>query len=260
MPGSRKLAIVAAMEREVRPLIKTWPFNEQLFSGREFRCYESGDAVLVCGGIGADAARLATETIISLYRPNLVVSVGYAGALNATQRVGEVIMPSRVIDMHDGGITETHQGEGILLSVSNIAGVGQKATLAATYEASAVDMEAAAVACVARAHGLDFTAIKVISDEFDFALPAMDKFIDSNGQFRSVGFSFYAAVRPWLWPHVVQLARNSAKASSALCYKLAVFMAENARSGETTQAATLDSFAGLEHQTTIKRSMETIRK
>ena len=81
-------------------------------------------------------------------------------------------------------------------------------------------MESAAVARAAEAQGVGFRAIKVISDEFNFELPLLDRFIDREGRFREARFTLHALVRPWLWLPLVQLARNSARATQALCAEL----------------------------------------
>src|SRR5439155_1080990 len=76
---------------EVWPLVKQWSASEREFDGRQFRFFENARAVLVCGGIGAEAARRATEAIIRLYQPVAVESVGFAGALDSRLEVGTVI-------------------------------------------------------------------------------------------------------------------------------------------------------------------------
>ena len=63
----------------------------------------------------------------------------------------------------------------------------------------------------------EFATVKVISDEYDFSFPSMERFVDSGGQFREGRFAVFAALRPWLWPQVARLARNSNRASRALC-------------------------------------------
>jgi adenosylhomocysteine nucleosidase len=92
--------------------------------------------------------------------------------------------------------------------------------LAKAYGAQAVDMEAAGVGRVAEIHAIDFAVVKAVSDEHNFIMLPMDRFVASDNQFRSGAFAWYAAVRPWLWPRVIRLARNSAKASHALCREL----------------------------------------
>jgi adenosylhomocysteine nucleosidase len=219
MSDSAKVAIVAALEREVRALVKRWHITEREYEGRHFRFFESADTVLVCGGIGSAAARRATEAVIALYQPILVRSVGFAGALDPALKVGEIFSPSRVIDATDGSSVETGTGAGVLVSADAVAGAEQKAKLKEAYGAYAVDMEAAAVARAAEARGVRFMAVKAISDESDFVMPSLDRFVD-RGEFRTGRFLRFAALRPWLWADVIQLGRNSAKASRVLCAEL----------------------------------------
>jgi adenosylhomocysteine nucleosidase len=212
-----KVAIVAALEREVRPLIKHWEPVDREHEGREFTFYGHGQTVLVCGGIGASAARRATEAVIALYHPKQVVSAGFAGALNSTLKVGEVFIPARVVDSQDASSTETHTGQGVLVSFAEIASPEQKAKLGYAFGAQVVDMEAAAVARGAHARDVSFMAVKAISDESDFVLPQMNRYVSPEGKFRTAGFALAMAVRPWMWARTVRLARNSARASRALC-------------------------------------------
>jgi adenosylhomocysteine nucleosidase len=215
-----KLAIVAALEREVRPLVRKWRISEKEHAGKKFRFFENERAVLVCGGIGAEAARRAAEAIITLYAPPLVYSVGYAGALEPGLRVGEIIIPARVIDVADGSSVQIPGGNTVLVSYRHVANPEQKSTLWRSYGAQAVDMESAAVARAAELNSVPFKALKVISDGFDFDFPATERFVDSEGRFHERRFALYAALRPWLWGKVIRLARNSARATKALCASL----------------------------------------
>jgi adenosylhomocysteine nucleosidase len=213
------------MEREVWPLVKKWRVSETEHSGRRFRSFSKDDAVLVCGGIGAEAARRAAEAVISLFQPAVVWSVGFAGALDAALRVGDILQPRRIINCGDGSSTVLDAGEGVLVSFASIAMPAQKGKLRESFAAQAVDMEAAAVARAAEARGIGFAAVKAISDEADFAFPEMEQFVDSNGQFSESRFALYAALRPWLWPRVLRLARNSRLAARALCNRLNLMIA-----------------------------------
>ena len=212
-----KVAIVAALEREVRPLVKHWRVSEKEHGGRRFRFFEKNELVLVCGGIGADAARRAAEAVIVLSRPSVVYSAGYAGALDRELRVGDIIRAARVVNAGDGSSTQIAGGEGVLVSYPAVATPVQKAKLRESYQAQAVDMEAAGVARAAEARGVRFSALKVISDEFDFEFPPTERFVDSGGRFHEIRFAWFAAVRPWLWLTVMRLARNSSRASRILC-------------------------------------------
>ncbi len=216
----KSLAIVAALEREVGPLVKTWHASEREHNGRRFRFFESNGTVMVCGGIGATAARRAAEAVIVLFGPSIIYSVGFAGALDPALKVGDVFSPARVINAGDGSSILLKEGDGVLVSFASVANSEQKKKLRASFGADAVDMEAAAVLRAAESHGIAFGAIKAISDESDFDLPATDRFVDAEGTFSEARFAAYVAIRPWMWPQVLRLAKNSKRASRALCEHL----------------------------------------
>ena len=218
-----RTGIIAAMEREVRPLIRHWTRRTIEHAGRRYRLYENGDSALICGGIGSEAARRATEALIGSFNPLRVVSVGFAGALDGSMQVGDVFTPGVVINAADGARTEIGPGHGVLVSSARVADKEQKIRLAKAYGAIAVDMEAAAVAQGAEARQIEFGVVKVISDVFDFNMPALDHFVAKDGTFRSARFAAHVAVRPWLWKSTLTLARNSLRASHALCTELAAY-------------------------------------
>jgi adenosylhomocysteine nucleosidase len=215
-----KVTIVAALEREVRPFIKNWASSQKEFDGLGFKFFENDGIVLVCGGIGAEPARRAAEAIITLYHPALMISAGFAGGLNPALEAGHTLTPRHVIDASDGSRTDSGFGEGVLLSSSDIADVEQKTRLGQAYGADAVDMEAAAVARSAEAHGVRFLACKVISDASGSSLPPIARFIGRDGKFHALKFLAYVAVRPWLWFKVQRLASDTAMAADKLCEAL----------------------------------------
>lgn len=211
-----KHAIVAALEREVSGLIRNAKRVDQNYEGRSFVFFEQDEMVVVCGGIGAEPARRAAEAVIALYHPTLLQSVGFAGALEAGLRVGDVFVPAVVVDARDGSRIEIEGGHGVLLTFMAVAGSQQKNKLAKAYGAQAVDMEAAAVAAAARAHGVRFSAVKVISDDLHFEMPETARFIDAQGRFKTAGFALFIALRPWLWKRAAHLASNSSQAARIL--------------------------------------------
>jgi adenosylhomocysteine nucleosidase len=235
-----KIAIVAAMEREVFPFIKGWATTHRDYDGRTYKFFERQDTVVVCGGIGSEAARRAAEAVISLYQPALLISAGFAGALDPSLQVGDALTARHVIDAGDGSRTDSGSGEGILVSFENIADAEQKARFATAFGAHAVDMEAAAVARAAEAHGIKFLAIKVISDTSDSRLPRLTQFIGSNGQFQAAKFVAHIAVRPWLWKGLRRLAKDSVKAAQAL----GISLERHGSTWNKGQNSQLESLAG----------------
>jgi adenosylhomocysteine nucleosidase len=220
-----KVAIVAALEREITGLTRTWNRVQQQYEAREYIFFQQDEMVAVAGGIGADAARRAAEAVIALYDPALILSVGFAGALDAGLRAGDVLTPAVVIDARDGSRSEIdgRDRHGVLVTFMAVAGAHQKAGLAQAYGAQAVDMEAAAVAAAAHAHGIRFGTVKAISDELGFEMPEMSGFIGQRGQFRTASFAAFVVLRPWLWRRVAVLAGNSRKAGKALAARLEGF-------------------------------------
>jgi len=209
-----KVGIIAALEREVRPLMKSkevgWRVHEREHGGRRFRFLaDDNDVILVCAGIGAEAARRAAVAMIELYAPTVIYSVGFAGALDPGLKAGEVVRPAQVIDVSDGSRANLSEGKGVLVSFGSVASPAQKAQLRDSYGAQLVDMEAAAVWHAAEAHGVKFMAVKAISDEFDFTFPEMEKFVDAQGRFQQGRFVRFVVVRPWLWGKVNRLAHGS---------------------------------------------------
>jgi adenosylhomocysteine nucleosidase len=233
IPRRYEVVTIAALRREVAGLIRHLKPVEHEYEGRKFNFFEQGSRVIVCGGIGIEAARRAAEAAIRLYNPGVLESVGFAGALQRSLRVGDIVAPSTVIDSRDGSRVEIPQGNGLLLTAASVAGSKQKRRLAEAYGAHVIDMEAAGVAAAAKAHALGFRAIKVISDELNFEMPDMARFIDAQGEFCTFAFAACVALRPWLWARTVALARNSGTAARSL----AEYMNDPQRSRSNAVAA-----------------------
>src|SRR4030088_928483 len=122
----RKVAIVAAMEREVSPIIKRWRSVEREHDSRRFRFFENDRAVVVCGGIGKEAARRAPEAVVCLYKPTAVISAGFAGALDFKLKIGMPVPVRKLIDGADGSSYDFESGSFTLITASEVAGAGQK--------------------------------------------------------------------------------------------------------------------------------------
>jgi len=208
-----KPAIIAALPREVSALVKGWERRE--LPGRVV-VYSNGHAVVACAGMGAGRAALAVEAAMAAMPVTALLSVGLAGACDRALRVGEIVRAGVVVDARTGERFDDSRFGQVLVSTPAIASVREKARLRASYSAAAVDMEAAAVARLARAHGLDFQAIKAISDEADFEVEGLSRFATADGQFREAAFALHAALRPAMWGKVIALARNSSRAVAAL--------------------------------------------
>jgi len=166
--------------------------------------------------MGKKAARRATEAVIRYAQPELLVSAGIAGAVSPKLKVGDVGWAREVVDAGTGIRYRTRGGDWLVATVQTVGGPAEKRPLLRQYGADVVDMEAAAVAEVASEHGLEFAAIKAISDEADFVMPPLARFVEESGRFATGRFMVYVATRPQLWPVVRKLRASSRIASVRL--------------------------------------------
>jgi adenosylhomocysteine nucleosidase len=206
-------AFIAALPREVRGLVKGW--TRRSIAGGVV-VYTNSDAVVACAGMGASRAALAVHAAIDTMPVTDLLSVGLAGACDPKMRVGEIVRAGVVVDARTGERFDNSQFRQVLVSTDAIASVREKARLHASYYADAVDMEAAAVARLARANGLGFHAIKAISDDAEFELEELGRFADEEGYFREGAFALHVVLRPKLWGKAIALGRNSSRAVNAL--------------------------------------------
>ncbi|HEY7404321.1 MAG TPA: hypothetical protein VIB39_12420 [Candidatus Angelobacter sp.] len=219
----RRTVIIAAMEREVEPLVRSWRRTSLDDGGRSLIAFEGADQAIVISGMGRKNAELAARAAVARYRPALLVSAGLAGALIRSLKAGSVVTPNVAVDAADGmeyrcasadgGVV----GGGVLVTADEIAGADAKMKLVERFHALIVDMEAAGVAKAAQETQTGFRCVKGISDETDFVMPPLKRFVDAAGNFQSGKFVAWAAVRPWQWARVFALGKNSRKATLALC-------------------------------------------
>jgi adenosylhomocysteine nucleosidase len=211
-----RTVLIAALPRELAPLVGgSKPERGMLAAG--IHLYRNQDFIAVAAGMGADRVARGFEAAMTLGGISEVISIGLAGSCVKTLIPGEVVEAGLVVDVRTGERYRTERENGpMLVSTNEIASVQEKARLAASYGASLVDMEAATVGRLARAHGLRFRAIKGISDAHDFELASLGQFTGKRGEFRTAAFALHTAVRPATWGKTITLGRNSGKALAAL--------------------------------------------
>lgn len=215
------IVIIAALDRELHPLVDEWNSSPLHSNGKTFKCYHAGGLIALAGGIGRGRAEVAARAVIENYHPQMLVSAGLAGALIRSLKVGSVVTPNVVVDAASGteyrcDVGGDVVGGGVLVTAGGIAGAQAKAELVERFHALVVDMEAAGVARAAQESNIRFRCVKAISDEFDFIMPPLGRFVDEQGSFQTGRFASWAALRPQHWAGIVRLGRNSGRAARAL--------------------------------------------
>ena len=223
-----RTGIIAALPGELKPLVRGWP-KMPVARGSGIAMWQrehGGDEhVAVCAGMGAAAARrafIAAEFAGSL---DVVLSVGWAGALTEDAKPGECYGVSEIIDAQTGE-RFTLAGERMLRLVTtpDVADAHEKQRLAASYGAMLVDMEAATIARLAQIRGIPVHCFKGVSDGVGAELPDLNRFIDVDGKLKMAAFLAHVAVRPKYWGPLLQLGRYSAAGAIKLALQIEKFL------------------------------------
>ena len=207
-----QIGIIAALPGEVSGLLSRLDVLDQGSAGGlpiQVGVYEGKDIVVLISGVGPKKARAAVRVLINRHRPDLILSVGFAGGLDPSLELGEAIVPSRIVDQMDVRIDTqpdiqrklldarpaAHTGT-ILTTSRFIADESEKEALFHRYDARAVDMESAAIAAEAEAGGFPHLALRVISDTADQTLPPLSRFLNARGEVMPFRAILYFARHP----------------------------------------------------------------
>jgi adenosylhomocysteine nucleosidase len=214
----KRIAIIAALPGELKPLVVDWPRKSRRGVDLWRRRHGENEWIAACAGIGVDAAKRALEEIEQDGAVDMVVSIGWAGALREEFAPGRAYRVSGIVEARSGDRFSVagQAAECWLVTSDRVADQADKRQLAATYGAGLVDMEAAGVARQAAMRGLPFYCIKGVSDGFFDQLPDFNGFISPDGQFQSAQFIFFAMLQPWHWSALMRLGENSKKAAQAI--------------------------------------------
>ena len=224
IPGA--LAIIAALPRELTPLsrrlgaIRISSANGILVQTANLPGSLS-PILLVAAGMGPQRAAMAVAAALAHGPVHTLLSVGLAGACDPALAPAALVEPNVVLDTNSGERFDTTAPAAplhpvILVTTQHIASPAEKQRLRASYNAAAVDMEAATVARLARAHGIPFAALKAISDEHTVDLSHLSPFTNARGHFRTAPFAIHTAIRPHRWRNTLALGRSSKAALSAM--------------------------------------------
>lgn len=217
-----RIGILAALPGELKQLVNTgWHRAET--TGKSISKWIGGSGedvwIAVCAGMGADAARRAFAEAESDGPLDLVLSVGWAGALEPELRPGDAYVLSVVIDAQTGEQFQLTEGERQLrlVTTARVADGNGKLRLRTAYRGAVmVDMEAATIVRLAQMRGIPVCCIKAISDAVDDQIPDFNPFIDERGQMRMLPFVFHVIGRPKYWGPLIRLRRVSARGADAL--------------------------------------------
>jgi nucleoside phosphorylase len=192
------LMITAALEEELetakslcRDVKKVETSRTRLWQGER----NSAPFSFVRSGVGPRRSKFRIGEALKIVRPSRILVIGYAGALDPALRLGDIVAVEKALALSEnppGWEQVRVEGEfdlerapeferaaaaaglnafsGIALTSHHVLGhPDHKRILHKRFHASIVDMETAAIACVAEAEGIPIRCIRVVSDEAEDA-------------------------------------------------------------------------------------------
>jgi adenosylhomocysteine nucleosidase len=234
--------------------------RESSFFRRAYRCHKRFHTALwrawLCGtapravrvletGIGAAHMQAALDWVLSQpildgnrYRPRLIISAGFSGALDEDRRLGDLVLATEMADLEGNrwpttwpgplppgpGLPPLHRGR--LLAVSYlVANPEDKRNLSRTHGAVAVDMETATVARLCSTQGVPFGCLRVISDDIRTPLSPRLVTLFSEGRLSPLRVLRALLASPRLAAELWRLARQTRYAARELGKALAELLA-----------------------------------
>ncbi len=237
-----RTAIIAAMPGELKPFlnanVKQGWVHEKSGNVHLWRLVwpnNQDEWIAACAGAGVNAATHAFAEAEKLGVLDAVISTGWAGALREELAPGTAYHVPTVIDTRTGERFHAAcpPNDCWLITSPRVADAPEKQRLAATYQAALVDMEAAAIARLARMRGIPFYCVKGISDGYNDQLPDFNRFISPAGQFLLIRFVLFVLLRPWHWRALMRMGENSSKAARAMAESLLDILDERGQARES---------------------------
>jgi len=225
--GSARVAIIAPMPNELRPVVKMLGLRRTgerggmpVYTGT----VGGAEVVATRTGIGPALAEKAMEELLQLTDVDRVVVVGIAGGLEPVSAVGDLIVPEAVVDDATGerfratpvgdvtpkGVLRTGDEADYGLDDAGVARLRDQGF-------TALDMETAAVARVCERHGIPWLAFRAISDMAgDSSLgPVVMTLVNPDGSPRPWAGIRFLLGHPHRIPRFVRLGRDARAATIA---------------------------------------------
>lgn len=242
-----KLAILAAIPHELRKIIKNLKATRDARRCK-FDIYHathgSTEMILATTGIGTANAESALRYVNDEFRPDMVLSIGYGGALYEKAAIGDLIWGSRFIlmpELRKDGTCKASERETLEISgnekifnrlldkisirkgdIVTIRSLRKKSEMKKVLSGDLLnpvcDMETFPLAHFCLETGLSFAAIRSVTDLQDEDIPPeLQGISDESGKYSLLRTVITLVSKPKVLPIVIRLARNSQKASQNLC-------------------------------------------
>lgn len=234
-----RILVTFAVEAEFAPWRKLRNLAKRELDGYTLHETQIGRATVqfVVTGMGKENARKGTQ--VGLSSPQTIcIASGFAGALNASYKVGDVVAASAVQELGKSKTLECSRNLAmaalenkalrarLFLTTDAVIGTAEEKKKLSPF-ADAVDMESFATLSVAQEKSVPAVVIRVISDVFDQDMPAdIDTTVDEFGRVKIGGVVKHLATHPLQLPALIRLGRQTRTAAEALAHFLEAFIKE----------------------------------
>ena len=197
------------------------------------------DIVLVRTGIGKQRAKEATRQVIEKFQPEVIISLGYAGALTEGMNVGDLLIAKNIISSESDSPSLEIEGPenskwlelakmipppgnaqlkvGRLLTVNQVVHTPKaKKELANRFQAEAVEMETLEIFLLARQNNITFISLRGISDAVNHELIDSSSFLSKDGEISKLKASCYVLTHPSSIKKVLSLQSHAKIATQNL--------------------------------------------
>ena len=199
------IAIISATENEVNGLLnaltninKTTINSNKIIEGK----FLDIDIVIAIAGVGIRKARSCVNSIIKKYKPKILISAGFAGALNPKLQLGDLIIPDWALSLKNNEkifldnnlpyIAYKYIKGGVLTESSFINEKNKKLDLFVQSGADIVDMETWAIADTARKQDTRVLSVRAVSDLTNQHLPRMEQIFNRKSKFdKTKAFEYF---------------------------------------------------------------------
>lgn len=251
--AQQTIGLVAAMPEETGPLLRrVGKSTRETIGGFDLYRFTIGgwNAAVIESGIGAERAAQATDLLIGAAAPDLILNIGFAGAILPGPAVGDIVVANRLLFFKERlfseqpGLAADVTSEVISLLEKICTGVDFRihcGTFITTGEIvnkrrlagllpdrttnPSVEMETVAVARKAARAGIPLVAIRAISDgadeELDFSI---EDFTGGGRNISAWRVLMTLARKPRIIPQLIRLARNSGRAGKNLAVALVALL------------------------------------
>jgi len=175
------------------------------------------DISILITGIGRRNAKMAVEAGLKIRSPRLVLTCGFAGALNPALVAGDVVFSTDDAGLHQRLLAAGAQPARFFCASKIATTATEKQGLRRTSGADAVEMESEAIHAICRERRIPCATVRAISDTANENLPLdFNRLSNADLSLNYGKLALAIAKSPGSIPALLRLQRNSRFAAGRL--------------------------------------------